>query len=223
VANFFASLGCDLENSGCARGGPPRLWQGRVFTSDGRPAARATVRYVFASNQPGGRPAGRQLTIETDERGRYCLRWPEEVVRAYVSAADVTSREPPDPRMTSLIGPGAGPGSGSGSGAIIVTPDAAPGGPVAQDPSYSGRTVSGPWEPAQDATSRCVTKSPPWNRIDDLRSNWRFRLLLGLSLAALLAGLAGVFITRGRLAGLAATLAISDAALFVLIWITHSI
>jgi hypothetical protein len=104
-----------------------------------------------------------------------------------------------------------------------VTPDAAAGGPVAQDSASPGLAVSGPWEPTLDATSQCVTSSPPWYRIDDLRGNWRYRLLLWLSVGALIAGVVGLFVARRSVAGFAATLALTDAVLFALIWVTHTI
>lgn len=112
----YGAWECGKENNGCARGGPPRLWQGRVFTETARPAESATVRFYFASESPFGDRRPRLTTVTTDQQGRYCLRWPAESQASYVSAVDVHSAAPPDPALSTLAEEAGGP--------LVVSPDA---------------------------------------------------------------------------------------------------
>jgi hypothetical protein len=215
-----AALACGTENSNCA--GAPRLWRGRVYGQNGAPARSATVLYTFASNQPRGRPLGRELAINTDEAGRYCLRWPDEKITAALRAADVVAGPTPDPRLRDIAPRAPGP--------IIVTPDAVGG--VARAIAAPGThevgvlVVADPWEPALDATSSCVERSPHWSRLSNLTSNWRFRLLLALGALALILGLIGLFAGPALRPALPISAAVAGAAagaLFVLVWVTESV
>jgi hypothetical protein len=192
AGNTVAVVHCGLENSYCAHGGPPHRWEGRVFTTGVRPATQATVSYAFSSNG-----TNHPISLTTDARGRYCLRWPRERVTAFVSASKVPS-------------------------ALVVTPDA------------SGRLVAGeggtrvaatPWSPAVDSAPTCVTKSPAWWRIDGASSDWRFQLMLWLSLA-ILAGAAIVRFAvppsvRPRAVAFVVVLAALDVASVAVAWFTR--
>jgi hypothetical protein len=138
------------------------------------------------------RPRGRAVSVTTDELGRYCLIWPRESVTAYFSSR----------------------------AGRVVSPDARLGGPARPDEASGTQAATQPWDPAVDGAAACVRASPPWYRVDDLTSNWRYRAIdygalvaLGLAAAALLARP-----RRRALAVAAAGLAAADAILFLLVW-----
>jgi hypothetical protein len=212
--NLLAGSACSWDNSGCAFAGRPELWRGRAFTADGRPADHAVVDYVFGSEQtdPG---AERATSVPTDEQGRYCLRWPQERLTPFISAQRVRSSAAPDPRLLTSVSRAAGP--------IIFTSrfDG-----VSQDPGWEGTVMTEPWDPRLDGTTHCTTKKPPWYRIDDLGSNWRYRLPICASLVVILLDFCALFATapyQRRLCTAAALVALNQLALFALIWVTHTI
>lgn len=214
-----AALACSTENSYCA--GSPRLWRGRVYGVNRAPVRAATVLYTFASEQPRGIPLGREVEVATDAAGRYCLRWPSEKVTAALRVVGVVAGDTPDPRLQTLAIDTRGP--------IIVTPDAASG-LVAAPGTPGGRQVyvpviSHPWNPATDATSRCIERNPPWYRREGLIVNWRSLLVFALGAVAVGLGVLSLVPSGARLAlstGAAGTGALA-AILFVLIWITKSV
>jgi hypothetical protein len=215
-----AGIACGTENSDCA--GSTRDWRGRVYGRNGAPARAATVLYVFASNQPRGEPLGRELALPVDRSGRYCLRWPTEKVTAAIRASGVIAAGQPDPRLAALALRAPGP--------IIVTPDAAGRQVTPTPPPGTNRlgvlVVAQPWDPATDATSDCIERSPPWYRRDDLLLDWHSLLLFGLAVLALILGNASLNrrkanpVPLGRGGAGAGSVAL---ILFVLFWITKSL
>ena len=160
VANYVTgTAACGVDNSGCARAGVMRPWRGRVFTAAGAPVSRAAVRFYFDSNRTPSEQTGRPLSVVTDPEGRYCLRWPTEATTAPVTVSSGTPGErlvlvSPDATAT----PGASYLIGSaGQASLTLT-------------NRGGR-------PASDATGACVTRSPPWYRVENLKNNSRDRLL----------------------------------------------
>lgn len=212
VINVAAGvIECGGENSFCARAGPPRLLRGRVYASDGAPATAATLLFYFDSIQPRRRQSVREYAVRADAQGRFCLSWPVERSTAGIRAVHVLGGSAPDPRLESLATHFMRP--------IIVAPDSAPG--VLQGGSRDV-VLAKPWDPSQDATPNCHIGSPPWYRIDDLTSNWRYQLLLWLPLTAAVLSGAGLF-TSARFASRLSiggnALGWSALALFALIWI----
>jgi hypothetical protein len=220
----YGAWECGKENNGCARGGPPRLWQGRVFTESARPAERATVRFYFASVNRFGDRRQRLVTVTTDQQGRYCLRWPVESQQTYVSAVDLHSGAPPDPALVSLAEEAKGP--------LVVSPDASGdlngGYLIGQARPTRGAVTSQGWD-AADATSACVAASPPWYRIDSDTGNWRYRLLVWLPLATLVAVVLASWrsVRKHSRARRMTAIAMGGAAtcwvLYVLVWSTHTL
>jgi hypothetical protein len=220
------SLACGGETSYCAHG-PLREWQGRVFTGDGRPAERAMVSYSFASmgRRTGAAPRV-PVKLRTDRDGRYCFRWPFEKTAAYVELDQVRSGAEPDPRFeaaaeTDFLGQ-------VKTGPILISPDAAPETRIAVLPGSQVRLSSKLWIAHLDAAERCPEPAvhPKWDRVDDLKDNWRYRLIKYLSAAAVAISLVG-FVAPRRLRLPLAVSGISlsgvDALLFVLIWITRTL
>ena len=210
--NGLSASACGWDTSYCAHADQPHLWVGRVYDQAGRPTA-ATIRYWFSS---AGRPGPAEVELATDSAGRFCLRWPTESGGSGIGALNVHGAGPADPRLSGYLGPEP----------LIVTPDAR-GGDVSLDHSLPGRVQPEPWDPRTDMANTCVTKSPPWDRIDNLQQNWRYRLLLYISLGAIVLGVAGLILQRTRAARVISWLALSTAGisvvLFVLIWQTHRI
>lgn len=165
------------DNSGCAVGGTTELWQGRVFTQSGAPAAHASVHIGFLSIAPDS------VALVTDRLGRYCLRWPRESQVAAISAVTRGTGGAPVPAAARLARQAHGP--------VVVTPDInylewyrGPG---------HGAVTNSTWNANMDATSQCVSDSPPWYRMSDLSSNWRSVLITVTAiLAVVLTLIAGV-------------------------------
>jgi hypothetical protein len=212
VANVASGWGsCATENAGCAKAGAPRLWLGRVLSASGEPVASARVEYYFASSEPNGSARGKALTVVTDGAGRYCVRWPAESAVAFVAVSS-----PP------------------GDARVLVSPDASavPGASylIANSGQPNLTVTSRGWDAAADATGNCTTGAPAWYRIDDLKHNWRYRLLVYLPLFAVALSIAGVAARRAgtRVSARwasngAAASAAAGASLYVLVWVTHSI
>jgi hypothetical protein len=207
LANFASgSAACGTENSGCARAGPARLWLGRVFTRDGRPATRAVVEYLFDSNRSKGGVSRTPVTASTDSEGRYCLRWPAESSTAFVAV--------PGGRFV-LVSPDA---SGTPGASYLIGSNG--------DPNLT--VTNRGWQPASDATDACVTRSPPWNRTEDVKSNWRYRVLLYLPLLSIALAVAGAGSRRATEIGRWATrtsgvLAAAAVVFYFLVWVTGSV
>lgn len=205
------SAACGTENSGCAVAGAPRMWLGRVLDGAGNPVAAAHVEYYFASNQPSGYPLEKALPVVTDGQGRYCVRWPTETALAHVSVVGATSQS------LSLVSPDA---SGEAGTSYLIASS-----------GQRGLTVTNRgWQPARDATDECTTGQPAWYRVDSVKSNWRYRLLIYLPLLAMALAIAGTVARRrgaqavGRwAASSAAGIAATGALLYILVWITHSV
>jgi hypothetical protein len=220
------SLACGGETSYCAHG-PPRRWQGRVFTADGRPADRALVTYSFASmdGRTGSEPRA-PVELRSDGQGRYCFRWPVEKTAGYVELGEVRSGAGPDPRFeaaatTDFLGQ-------VKTGPILISPDAAPETRIAVLPGTQVRLSSKLWIAHLDAAERCPEPAvhPKWDRVDDLKDNWRYRLIKYLSVAAVAISLIGLVAPRRLRLPLAVSglfLGAVDALLFVLIWITRTL
>jgi hypothetical protein len=212
VANVASgSAACGVENAGCARAGASRLWLGRVLTEAGQPLAGAEVEYYFASGQPSGSPLEKPLVAVSDAEGRYCVRWPAETALAYVAV-----RVPSEQAV------------------VLVSPDASayPGASylIANSGQRDLTVTSRGWDATADVTGHCVSASPAWYRVDDVKSNWRYRLLLYLPLLGLVLTVAGILARRrgvpavGRWAASGGTaVATAGAVLYVLVWLTHSI
>ena len=216
VVMFLNSIGahfkCFDENTSCARGGPPRLWLGRVYTQQGAPAAFATVTYYFESVRGGP-------TLVTDSEGRYCLRWPPEESPAYATALTRRPGGRPDPRYAALgrrLSARQRERGRPSAETVIVSPA------NAERPlwnGYGGTVTSVGWDPATDTARHCVSAAPPWYDVDNLESNWRYLALILGPLAAIVLAIAGVAPRHGHRVTLASlVLSASTIGLFIAAW-----
>jgi len=213
---------CGGENTYCAYGGPLKRWEGRVFTSDGRPADRAGLAFQFQSTQPRAGATIRPVKVVTDPIGRFCFRWPRERIAANLNVALVRSGAAPDPRFSALP-PGAFLTEAPGN-PILVSPDAG----VDIRAAGSLRLSRTLFDPQFDTTATCpeAAEQPPWYRADNLSSNWRYRLIEYLALAGLLIGAGSLILPshlRRRIAAVGVSIGALDVVLFTLIWITKTV
>lgn len=168
-------------------------------------AALTIVEYYFASKGSKGGSPGKPLTVLADGQGRYCVRWPAETAVAHVSVPALPKQ------AITLVSPDA---SGTPGGSYLIASSGQPGLTV----------TSHGWQ----ATTDCTAGAPPWYRVDDVKSNLRYRLLLYLPiLAAALAG-GGVVALRREPRGLGrwaatgrAAAAVAGVLLCVVVWVTH--
>jgi hypothetical protein len=194
---------CAADNAGCARAGPPRKWLGRVLKASGAPAARIELAYYFASNRPASKLAAVPFPILTDRQGRYCVHWPVESQVAFVEIDPATPGGP-----FTVVSPDAGAAVAAAGRGVTVTNQG--------------------WSLSADASEGCTTGSPPWYRVDDLRTNWRYRVLVYLPLVTIALALIGTGRRRQNpqlrwTTPTSGALAATGAVFYVLVWITASV
>ena len=206
VANYVTrTAACGVDNSGCARAGATRLWRGRVFTAAGAPVSRAAVRFYFDSNRTPSEQTGRPLSVVTDPRaGTACAG------RRRNQALVTISSGTPGERLSLSAGRHCDAGS-------LVPDRERRAGADSDEP----RLATG-----LGCDRRMRDRSPPWYRVENLKNNWRYRLLVYGPLLSMLLTVAGAGSRRstrfGRWTSWAGgALAAAGALLFVLVWVTH--
>ena len=221
---FVGALTCTSETSSCGPGGPAIRWQGRLFDSAGRLAAHVPVTVDFAT--ASARP---DVIVRTDRLGRFCFRWPRELVPAYVQVGDVTAAGRADPRFVSGIAldPAAhDPRIESGRAppvsarAVVLTPNRY----LVSDTTVFVNYRD--WRADVDARKACAaTAAPPWYQEEGALGNWRSVLVIALGLCAFGAGGIGLIFRRhgtGRfLAPVALASGIASIVALVVVWGPH--
>jgi hypothetical protein len=183
--------GCPpFENSRpCVPRGETRL-QGRVFTSDGRPAGNTAFVALSSRFLPYGWSV-RSSRHKTDPQGRLCLVIPSPYLSARIRLENLKASAPVDPRfrdrerLTALLEHSATYKHRQPGDPFVLTSPTTSFALQLEDGTQLGEM----WVSASDATSQCTTLDidTTWYGYTDRRRNWRF--WMPLLLAAIGVGL----------------------------------
>jgi hypothetical protein len=233
---WLGAATCNEDGSSCIESRERVPYQGRLFDFRGRPLGEARVEIRLPTLQePREKPV--TVTLTADEGGRFCfLRW-QEPGAAVIHATNGTPGRTADPRYED---PGRflrGRSRYTSNSRVLVVPP----GHVPERMDGAVRYVSGDvrrietlvfegtvetsasWEMARDRAERCpeLAREPEWDRVEDLERNWRYRLLIGLPLGAMLLGGGAAFArnrTRRRLVIATVAAAAVNTILLALVW-----